>query len=137
MVRANPEIFDKYVGRIKDNQQVLGNHSLIEYLSEKLDCTDMQAKTLLNKLPAIGNKSMKKMQEMLDFLYTKGFKPIHIYRVPKILLHSVTTVGKRLKEIENHQIKLDSLYMLTKSQKQYQQYYEALLRNKKSKNYED
>lgn len=110
---------------------MLGNHSLIEYLSQKLDCTDIQVKVLLTKLPALENKSMKKMQEMLDFLYTKGFKPIHIYRVPKILLHSVKTVSKRLKEIETENIQLDSLYMLTKSQKQYQQYYESLLRNKK------
>lgn len=121
----------RYVERINNNREVLGNQSLIQYLSEKLDCTDEQAKFLLTKLPALENKSMKKMQEMLDFLYTKGFKPIHVYRVPKILLHSVNTVAKRLKEIEMKNIKLDSLYMLTKSEKQYQLYYESLNKSKK------
>lgn len=111
----------------------MGSHSLIEYLSEKLDCSDEQVKFLLTKLPALKTKRMKKIQEMLDFLYTKGFKPIHVYRMPKILLHSVTTIRKRLTEIEKENIELDSLYMLTKSQKQYKQYYEALVRSKKVK----
>lgn len=73
------------------------------------------------------------MQEIIDFLLKKGFKPIHIYRVPKILLHSVKTTQARLKELENQDVQLDSLYLLTKSQKQFKQYCEAFVKCNKIK----
>lgn len=92
-----------------------------------------QAKNLIAKHPALKNKSLTKMQEIIDFLLIKGFKPIHIYRVPKILLHSVKTTQARLKELENQNVQLDSLYLLTKSQKQFKQYCEILVKCNKKK----
>lgn len=71
---------------------------------------------------------------MIDFLYNQGFSPIHIIKVPKILLHSVETTRKRLLELEALGFKVDSLSVLTKSQKQYMMYYENLVKCNKSKN---
>lgn len=73
------------------------------------------------------------MNEMIEFLFQHGFKPIHICRVPKILLHGVETTRKRLKELEAKGMQLDSLYILTKSQRQYMQYYESLGKTGKNK----
>lgn len=87
-----------------------------------------EAKMLMYKHPALQNKSMKKMKEILDFLFAQGFKPLQICRVPKILLHSVETTKQRLKELEPYGKHLDSLYMLTKSRKQYMQHFEALVK---------
>lgn len=130
MVRATEEIFETYLKRRQDNKSVLGNNSLMEYLAHRLECSLEVAKLIVAKHPALNNKSMKKMQEIIDFLYLKGFKPIHIRKIPKILLHSVETTRKRLREMEAVDMHIDSLYMLTKSQKQYQQYYESLLKSK-------
>lgn len=71
---------------------------------------------------------MKKMNEILDFLFAQGFKPSQICRVPKILLHSVETTKQRLKELKPYGKYLDSLYLLTKSKKQYMQCFEALIK---------
>lgn len=101
---------------------------MAEYLSERLDCSVEEAKVLMNKQPALQNKSMKKMKEILDFLFAEGFKPSQICRVPKILLHSVETTKQRLKELEPYGKHLDSLYLLTKSKKQYMQHLEALIK---------
>ncbi|KAJ8920778.1 hypothetical protein NQ315_004919, partial [Exocentrus adspersus] len=128
MVRAQPEIFETYIKRRSDNKLILGNSSLAQYLSDRLECTEEIAKYIMSKHPALQNKSLKKLNEMIDYLFKCGFKPIHICRVPKILLHSVDTTRKRLKELHAKGMHLDSLHILTKSRKQYMQYCESLIK---------
>lgn len=118
----------RYATRRTDKKQILGDNSLAEYLSERLECSVEEAKMLMNKHPALQNKSMKKMNEILDFLFAQGFKSSQICRVPKILLHSVETTKQRLKELKPYGKYLDSLYLLTKSKKQYMQCFEALVK---------
>lgn len=107
---------------------------MTEYLAERLQCSVEDAKVLVCKQPALESKSMKKIKEVLDFLFEQGFQPFQIYRVPKILLHSVETTKKRLKELEPYGRHLDSLYAMTKSKKQYMQFYETLVKSRKKIN---
>lgn len=127
MVRGKEEIFEAYIKRKSENRLILGNNSLAEYLMQRLNCSFNEAATMIERFPAIRNKSMRKLREIIDFLYGEGFTAQHIIRLPKILLHSVATSRKRLRELEDlpggH--KLDSVHILTKSQRQYMQYYES------------
>lgn len=66
------------------------------------------------------------MNEMIDFLLLNGFTKLQICRSPKILLHSLETIKKRLKEIGDRGTKLDTLSVLTKSRKQFEQFLESL-----------
>lgn len=90
-----------------------------------------QAALLISKQPAIKNKSMKRVKETLDFLFSEGFKPHHICRSPKILMHSVETMKARLTELKPYGKELDSLYMLTKSKRQFTQFVESLEKSRK------
>lgn len=85
---------------------------------------------MITKQPALQNKSLKKLKELIDLLYDEGFKPYHITRVPKILVHSVETTRKRLQELAEKDIQIDSLSLLTKSRNQFMQYYEAILKSR-------
>lgn len=71
-----------------------------------------------------------KLKELIDFLLISGFTPQHICRNPKILVHSLETTRKRLKLLEEKGLQIDSLHMLTKSQKQFNQNYDALVKSK-------
>lgn len=126
----------RYIQRRSDNKSILGDNSLAEYLSERLHCSLEQSKVILTKHRALANKQMKKLKEIIDFLYEYGFTPLHIVRHPKILLHSVETTKKRLNELQAQSVQLDSLYILTKSQKQYMNYYENLIKTNKNKTQE-
>ncbi|XP_044267641.1 transcription termination factor, mitochondrial [Tribolium madens] len=130
MVRAKQEVFQTYIQRRSDNKSILGNSSLAEYLSERLECSVEIANYMITKQPALQNKSLKKLKELIDLLYAEGFQPQQIIRVPKILVHSVETTRKRLQQLTEKGIKIDTLSLLTKSQNQFMQYYEALLKNK-------
>lgn len=157
MVRSNPEVFNKYdypfsfahpsyyfgvlicryVNRRATDQQVLGNHSLAEYLVNRLNCSQDEAHNILNKHKILLNRSMLRIRDTIDFLFRKGFKPEHIIRNPKILTHSVQTTERRLAQFEEKEIKLESLSILTKSNKQYQHYFESVVKNKKKEKQEN
>lgn len=66
---------------------------------------------------------------MINLLYRHGYKPAQICKVPKILLHSCKTTEVRLKQLTALGEKPDSLYVLTKSQKQYQLHIENLVKS--------
>lgn len=101
----------------------------MEYISQKLQCSLDLAKYIISKHPAIQKKSLRKINEMVDFLLCKGFKPLHICRTPKILLHSVDTIKTRLKLLEDQGKQLNSLSVCTKSKKQFTNFLESIKSN--------
>lgn len=80
---------------------------------------------------------MMRIKDMLDFLFQKGFNSDHIIRNPKILTHSKQTTEKRLAQFAEKNIKLDSLAILTKSNRQYQHYLDSLVKSKKKEKEEN
>ncbi|XP_018321945.1 transcription termination factor, mitochondrial isoform X2 [Agrilus planipennis] len=129
MIRANKAIYNGYIKRKNENKEILGESSVEEYLSERLRCSPEQIQVIINRHPALEHKSMPKLNEIIDYLLSKGFQHYHIVRAPKILLHSLETTKLRLEELAKIGIKVESLYILTKSQKQFLQYYESLKTN--------
>lgn len=111
----------------------MGNNSLAEYLSQRLECPIEQANYIITRLPALKGKSMKKIDETIDYLYSLGMKPIQICITPKVFLHSVETTKKRVQELQEQGVYIDNLRLLTKSQKQYQVYYNKLVSANKKK----
>lgn len=74
---------------------------------------------MIKKHPQLQNKSLLKINLMIDLLYKYGFTSVHICRVPKVLLHSRKTSEMRLKQLKAFGKLQDRLYMLIKSRKQY------------------
>lgn len=113
------------IKRKSDNKSILGKKSFIEYLSQKLQCTQELAKYIISKHPAIQNTSLKKINKIVDFLLCNGFNTVHVCRTPKILLHSSDTIKARLKVLEDQGTQLNSLTVLTKSKKQFLQFLDS------------
>ncbi|KRT85373.1 hypothetical protein AMK59_2072, partial [Oryctes borbonicus] len=101
MIRAPLDVILKYIQIRSENKLILGNDSLGEYLSRRLECNLEQANYLITKLPALKGKSVKKMDEIIDYLYSLNIHPAHICITPKILLHSVETMKKRVQELHD------------------------------------
>ncbi|GJQ70569.1 hypothetical protein Trydic_g22968 [Trypoxylus dichotomus] len=131
MIRAPSDIILNYIKIRSENKLILGNNSLAEYLSRRLECSIEQSNYIITKLPALKGKSVKKMAEIIDYLYNLGIQPTHICITPKILLHSVETMKKRVKELQEQGVHVDNLRLLTKSQKQYRAYYNKVVSAKK------
>lgn len=125
--------FFSYIRRRSDNQSILGPNSVIEYLSQKLQCSQELAKYIISKHPAIQKKNLRKINGMIDFLLSKGFTTVHICRTPKILLHSVDTIRERLNLLDAQGTQLNSLSVCTKSKKQFTQFLESISSDKNKK----
>lgn len=121
-----------YIKKKLDEKSILGESSLTQYLSKTLNCSDIEANYLIIQMPNLKNRSPMKMQEIIELLKANGFTTQHIIHAPKILLHSVKTTKLRLNEIKEANIKLDSLHVLTKSQKQYKKFCENFLTKRKN-----
>ncbi|ERL86976.1 transcription termination factor, mitochondrial [Dendroctonus ponderosae] len=128
MIRCPEDVLYKHLKRESDNRDILGENSVTQYLSQKLHCSDIMAKNIIKKHPQLQNKSLLKINLMIDLLYKYGFTPMHICRVPKVLLHSRKTSEMRLKQLKAFGKLPDSLYILTKSQKQYLQHLDNLVK---------
>ncbi|XP_030753578.1 transcription termination factor, mitochondrial [Sitophilus oryzae] len=130
MIRCPEETLLKHIRREMENKDILGEYSVTEYLSNKLECSENVAKYLIRKHPQLQTRSILKLRETIDFLYKHGFTSTHICRVSKILLHSKKTTEKRIKSLATLGVKSVSLYILTKSQKQYEEHIDNLLKSK-------
>ncbi|KAL3282919.1 hypothetical protein HHI36_006077 [Cryptolaemus montrouzieri] len=130
MIRSPISVIENYARRRTDNREILGNDSLVEYLSKKLECTEAQAKYLIDRIPALTTKKLRTLSDIINFLYSKGFEPYHIIRVPKILVHSVETIKSRLEQLEKAGVRVESLYIFIKTQKQFIHYFETLVKKK-------
>lgn len=134
MVRVPTHVFENCIRRKSDNQLILGEKSFMEYLSQRLQCSQELAKCIISKHPVIQKKSLRKINEMVDFLLCTGFKPVHICRTPKILLHSVDTIKTRLKLLDEQGKQLNSLSVCTKSKKQFSNFLESIKSDKLKEN---
>ncbi|KAL1491131.1 hypothetical protein ABEB36_011773 [Hypothenemus hampei] len=134
MIRCPEEVLYRHIKRESENRNILGENSVAEYLSQRLNCSETIAKSLIRKHPQLQNKSLSKMNVTIDYLLKEGFTSLQICRIPKILLHSVKTTETRLKQLIALGRRPDSLYILTKSQKQYMQHVDNLIKSARSVN---
>lgn len=124
--------YSRHIQKETDNRNILGDYSAAEYLSFKLNCSESVVDFIINKHQQLKSTSVLKLCQTIDFLYKYGFTSQQICRIPKILLHSTKTTEKRIKELTSVGVSLRqiNLYVLTKSQKQYMQYFESMIKNK-------
>ncbi|XP_054167115.1 uncharacterized protein LOC128964491 [Oppia nitens] len=121
MLRSSEESFQVCLQRHNDNKKVLKDYdNNIEYMTSHLNCNKNVIQLMTKRYPRIVKISAKKLSEKLSFLFKKGFTAYHIIDTPKILFHSVDTLVHRIKELEKINIHLNSLKILTLSEKEYQ-----------------
>ncbi|XP_060516680.1 transcription termination factor, mitochondrial [Cylas formicarius] len=123
LIRCTDGTLARHIKKDLENKSVLGDEAVIEYISERLCCPLETAREFVHKYPRLRRKSLLKIKEMTDLLYGYGFTSDDICRVPKIFLCSIETIKTRLKEMHSRGVVTQKLYILTKSKKEYLQYY--------------
>ncbi|VEN43518.1 unnamed protein product [Callosobruchus maculatus] len=120
MVRAKPELFENYVKRQSERKSVLGDNSFAEYLCNKLGCTRETAEYIILKLPVLQHKCLIKLNSIIEYLVENGFSTSQICSNPRILLHSLETIKKRMERLKALGTQPDFLSVLTRSQKNFE-----------------
>jgi hypothetical protein len=117
----------KEAARIK----VLGDSSVMEYLSERLQCDTETMEYISLKYPSVLRVHVSKLKEILDFVYREGYTSQHVCHVPRILCHSLETTKSRLAELRKIGYNPSTLIVLCKSRRQYAQFLEQVTKKKK------
>jgi len=131
MGRCKNEVFENFIRRAASKQKLLGELSLEEYISERLDCTVEQMREVIEREPQLQKTSVLKMKKILDFLFMSGFSATNILSgLPRVANRRIETIHARL--LEMNQIGLPpSLYVACKSRKEYQAYIKKRKNRKK------
>ncbi|CAH1133984.1 unnamed protein product [Ceutorhynchus assimilis] len=79
MLRCPEDTLIKHIRRQSENRVILGENSLVQYLSKKLHCGEANAKSLIRKHPQLQHKSLSKMNLMIDLLCKQGFNEDQIF----------------------------------------------------------
>lgn len=116
-----------------ENRKILGSNSTVdEYLSKRLECSLENAKYLTEKYPAIRKMSILKMKEILDYLYEQSYMPMHVYRVPRILVHSQETTKARIQQLKELGFLPPSLAIFCKSKRDFDKILKIYAKRKKA-----
>lgn len=107
-------------------KELLGGSSVVDYLSQRLQCDTETVQYLNSKYPSILRVQVSKLKEVFDFVYAEGYTPQHVRQVPRILLHSLETTKSRLSELRDLGYNPYTLMVLCKSKRQYKQFVEQL-----------
>jgi hypothetical protein len=107
-------------------KQLLRGGSVVEYLSQQLQCDIETVEYLNSKYPSILRVQVSKLKEVFDFVYAEGYTPQHVRQVPRILFHSLETTKSRLSELRDLGYNPHTLMALCKSKRQYKQFVEQL-----------
>lgn len=126
MLRCSNKIFSNLLQRAVVKKELLGEGSVVEYLSQQLQCDTEIVEYLNSKYPSIIRIQVSKLKEVFDFVYAEGYTPQHVLQVPRILFHSIETTKSRLLELKGLGYKPHTLLVLCKSKRQYQQFVEQV-----------
>ncbi|XP_049784479.1 transcription termination factor, mitochondrial isoform X1 [Schistocerca cancellata] len=128
MARCVPQTFQVTLRRHVQHRILLAPHStVIDYLSERLECTPEHASYIMKRAPALQRTHISKLKRMIDFLYEEGFSAEQIRQIPRVLCHSPETVKIRLKELRMLGYNPSSLTVLCKSKRIYNSFVNKLL----------
>jgi len=118
---------DRYVDRLNQEQALLSGHKDIKsFLSKRLGCSSAFVADILFRVPSVKRASASKLNDMIEFLYAQGFGTDHILETPRILGHSVETVHERITELASCGFKVNSLFLLCQTTKNYNSFVRKL-----------
>ncbi|KAJ9586495.1 hypothetical protein L9F63_019853 [Diploptera punctata] len=130
MLRSSPKIFETTLQRVLSRKEVLGESSVVEYLTQQLECDVETVEFLASKHPILLKKHVTKLNEVFDFLYAEGFTPQQVIQVPRIMFHSVETIKSRLTELREAGYNPSSLMTLCKSKREFAKIVEIAMKRK-------
>lgn len=132
VIRCTEDILQNSLSITQERKNVLGDKSIVEYLSERLGYEPELMEQMLKRHESIQKVRVTKIKDILDYLLIEEkYKPFEIARGIRILCHSLETTKKRLKELSSFGCRPTSLVTVCKSEKIYTDFLNSWIKEKK------
>jgi hypothetical protein len=114
-----------------ENKNLLGENTIIDYLSQRLGYDQPTMKLIASRSPNVLKCRVTKVKEVLDFLLDEAhFQPYEIANVIRIITHSLDTTKQRLEELNKLGCKPTTLSIICRSQTEYNKFIEEWVEKK-------
>ncbi|XP_046735944.1 transcription termination factor, mitochondrial [Diprion similis] len=122
MVRCTEPVIARTINIVSCRRAILGENTIIRYLSERFQCDEDKAAVILTKFPKANNVTGPKIKKIVDFLIENEYTIDHVIRVPRFLFHRVEKARIRLDELHTYGHKPTTLTVFCETKKKYNRY---------------
>ncbi|CRL01276.1 CLUMA_CG014464, isoform A [Clunio marinus] len=123
IIRCPEEVLDRTLTLSQESKSLLGDNTIVEYLSERLGYDIPTIELIVKKHTLVLNIRITKVKDVLDYLLEEEkFQPFEIANNVRILCHSLETTKKRIGELKKHGCRPSSLVIICKSQSEYKKF---------------
>nr|XP_029711899.1 uncharacterized protein LOC109432907 [Aedes albopictus] len=121
MVRCPDTVLEKSLQLTKENGELLGeNETIVEYFGKRLGFNRDITNSIFLKTPSVRNVRVTKVKKVIDYLLEElDYTPHDIAINPRILMHSLHTIKKRMEQLRQIGCRPRSLIIVCRSQRQY------------------
>ncbi|KFM68461.1 hypothetical protein X975_11864, partial [Stegodyphus mimosarum] len=98
MLRCSKKTFESHLGKFSETQRILNGEDVVSYLAKKLDCSKDYVIYIMDKHESLKSVNIPKIEEIINFLYEKGYTPQEVRIFPRIFCSSLNTLKKRFEE---------------------------------------
>ncbi|CAL1281602.1 unnamed protein product [Larinioides sclopetarius] len=120
MLRCSKKIFESMLSKWAQTQDILKGDDEVSYLAKKLDCSEDYVKVMMEKNKLLKTINIPKLEQVLNFLYEKGYTPQEVRLFPRIFCSSVQTLSKRFDEFRKLKTTLPTMSQLCISSKNFE-----------------
>ncbi|GIY76596.1 transcription termination factor, mitochondrial [Caerostris darwini] len=120
MLRCSEKFFESKLARWSQTQDILKGDNEISYLAKKLDCTEEYIQVIMVKNKLLKTINIPKLEQVINFLYEKGYTPQEVRLFPKVFCSSVQTLRKRFDDFQNFRNTLPTMSQLCISSKKFE-----------------
>ncbi|KAG5683268.1 hypothetical protein PVAND_012558 [Polypedilum vanderplanki] len=120
MVRCREEKLQNSLKMTKETKSLLGDLSLVEYISQRLGCDTETINIMIQGYPDILKCRAKRIKEILDYLLEdEKIEPLEILRVLRILTYSLDKIKLRMNELKSIGYTQNTLTIVCRSKSEY------------------
>ncbi|GBM15269.1 Transcription termination factor, mitochondrial [Araneus ventricosus] len=120
MLRCSKKFFESILSKQAQTQDILKGDDEISYLAKKLDCSEDYIKVMMEKNKLLKTINIPKLEQVLNFLYEKGYTPQEVRLFPRVFCSSVQTLSKRFEEFRKLKTTLPTMSQLCISSKNFE-----------------
>lgn len=121
LLRCHAKNFESALSKWKSAQCVLKGRNEVTFLAEKLNCSEDYVRYMMSRNTLLPSINVPKLEQIINFLFEKGYTPEEICIFPRVFCSSVKTLSRRFDDFYRLTDTMPTLSQLCVSCKNYDQ----------------
>lgn len=120
MLRCSKRFFESMLMKICETQRILDGENVVNYLAKKLHCGTDYVEYMMERNKLLTSINIPKLEQILNFLFEKGYSPQEVRLFPRVFCSSVQTLSQRFEVYQRVKSTLPTISQLCISTKNFE-----------------